>query len=168
MSVRAHLTWLLAAVGCSNDLLHSTNWQTRCDVEANAPECGGDPGTGTGAEAGGTGGTGGAGGVPSTGSGGLGGTSATDVGGGGAGGAAPCQTCSEFAMGADPDLPACPDSQAEIDALVACICMVCKLECEMECAGNQPMTGDVCTQCVQNMGLSGCPQEVQACLADNG
>ena len=165
MSSRPHLAWLLAVVGCSNDLLHATNWATRCDIDENAPGCGGGSATATGA--GGAGGTGGSGGVPSTGGGGTGGTSAADVGGGGAGGEAPCQTCSEFAMGADPNLRPCPDSQAEIDALVACICMVCVLECEMECAGGQPM-GDVCIQCAQQMAASGCPQELQACLADSG
>jgi hypothetical protein len=153
-----------AAGGCSSDVLHSTAWQTRCDAEPNALECGGTPASSSGA-----GGEGGSGGEPSAGGGGdMGGSTATEVGGGGTGGDAPCQTCSEVAMGMDPSIPACRGSQPEIDALIACICAVCMLECEMECAGGQPTGGEVCNQCVQAMGAAGCPQELQACLADSG
>lgn len=64
-SARAPLICLAAALGltvaaCSSDLFHDTKWQSRCDLEPDAPICpqgsGGASGTSTASTTGGAGG----------------------------------------------------------------------------------------------------------------
>ncbi len=91
-SARAPLICLAAALGltavaCSSDLFHDTKWQSRCDLDPDAPICPQGTGGASGTSSAST--TGGAGGNSST--------STTSGGGGGASGSTTGTTSSATA-----------------------------------------------------------------------
>jgi hypothetical protein len=160
------------ASACSGDLLHSTSWPTRCEINGDAEGCGSG-----GSSDGGSGGAGG-GGASSASNGGAGlvqagGASSSGAergaggsGTGGAGGVGPCATCFEYVQMPDPNVPPCPESEPELNALIACACAACAAECGNNRCGTG-MQDQVCTDCVQQAALALCTEEFQACVSDN-
>lgn len=166
--LRWHCALIVGLVGaCSGDILHSTEWESRCDTSESAVGCDGSPSSSSSGGEGGSGGESASSSSQSSSS--AGGAHDGGSGGGGTGGEAPCQSCSEAVQGGavDPNLPLCAGSQMALDQLLACICMACPAECATECASGWTMMGtDACMTCANDVALQLCSEQVQACLAN--
>jgi hypothetical protein len=164
-----HFALIFGLVGaCSGDILHSTDWASRCDADEGARDC--DGSSSSSSSSSGEGGSGGESASQSSqSSSSAGGALAGGAGGGGAGGAAPCQSCQEVVQGGglDPMVPMCPGSQVALDELLACLCIACGMVCATECMSGWTMGGTrECMSCVNGMALQQCPDQVQACLSN--
>jgi hypothetical protein len=150
---------------CSSDLFHSTTWPNRCDGDSERQGCSTSQGgeSSSPASASSSGGAGGAGGSGGIGQGGGMGAAGGAGGAGGSGGSAPCETCFQTLLSDDPDVPLCPGSKPEADALIACGCTNCALRCQTTCSSMDPPDA-ACQDCA----TANCANELQACQVDDG
>ncbi len=147
---------VVPALGCSSDLFHATDWQTRCEANPDAIGChhGSSSSASSTATTGGGGGQGGEGGAATGGGGGA----------GGAGGSA-CLHCSELLLMTQLTVPAdafCTTAgEAAHAALRACACeATCVVECVDPCGGGA--INGTCTSCV----TGNCMAQVDQCNLD--
>ena len=74
-----------------------------------------------------------------------------------------CLTCGEFSAAPSVDPSAmCAASRPLYDAILACLCAACQLQCGAACDG----TSEACAACTGEAVMGDCNDEVLACQAD--